>query len=48
MNFPLIVCIIGRSNSPAGHFYPKKAYLEFADHPAIPIPYVDNEDTAKT
>ena len=25
---------------------PKKAYLEFADHPASKIPYVDNEDTA--
>jgi hypothetical protein len=29
-----------------GHFDPKKAYLELADHPANNIPYVDNEDTA--
>jgi hypothetical protein len=29
-----------------GHFDPKKAYLEFADHPANNIPYVANEDIA--
>jgi hypothetical protein len=29
-----------------GHFDPKKAYLELADHPANNIPYVAKEDMA--
>ena len=44
--FPLIVCFKHKIICMLGHFDPKNAYLELADHPANSIPYVAKEDIA--